>query len=173
MSVLWDVTEIHFCEKWRRAECLFLVEGMGSEKGPRSLCSLVPRPGVQPAADQPCPARDGSVCWWAAVRYEITTQRATGREKRPRQAPVGGRSVGGSETGVSRASAAGAGGALVGSGTAWHSRCRPGGHEAACVAARGKDQGVTGAKSWGDQPLALPRMALVYTCCPGVTPGYS
>lgn len=23
MSVLWDVTEIHFCAKWRRAECRF------------------------------------------------------------------------------------------------------------------------------------------------------
>ena len=33
MSVLWDVTEIHFCAKWKRAECLFFVEGMGPWRG--------------------------------------------------------------------------------------------------------------------------------------------
>lgn len=32
MSVLWDITEIHFCAKWRRAECLSLRKGWDQER---------------------------------------------------------------------------------------------------------------------------------------------
>lgn len=41
MSVLWDITEIHFCAKWRRAECLFLWKGRGQERlGPAGALGL-------------------------------------------------------------------------------------------------------------------------------------
>lgn len=47
MSVLWDITEIHFCAKWRRAECLFLRKGRGQERlGPAGAMGLECAGGV-------------------------------------------------------------------------------------------------------------------------------